>query len=174
MIAAGLAVLTLGLAVRPYAGSTVLFVALSAVALSGIALVNVLMPVIVKERFPDRVGTMTGLYSVALNVGATAAAAATVPLTGLLGGDWRLGLGAWALVAALAVPAWLPLARDRVVPVGEPRRRAGQCGPQPGRVGAGRVLRDAVDLRVRDDRLAAADLPRRRACPRNRPGCCSG
>jgi CP family cyanate transporter-like MFS transporter len=120
VIAAGLAVLTIGLVVRPYAGSTVLFVALSAFALSGIALVNVLLPVIVKERFPDRVGTMTGLYSVALNVGATAAAAATVPLTGLLGGDWRLGLGAWALVAALAVPAWLPLARDRVVPVDEP------------------------------------------------------
>jgi CP family cyanate transporter-like MFS transporter len=83
------------------------------VALAGIAVVNVLLPVIVKDRFPDRVGTMTGLYSVALNVGATAAAATTVPLTRALGGDWRLGLAAWAVVAAQAVPSWLVLARER-------------------------------------------------------------
>lgn len=29
----------------------------------GIAVSNVLMPVIVKRYFPDRVGSMTGLYS---------------------------------------------------------------------------------------------------------------
>jgi CP family cyanate transporter-like MFS transporter len=120
VIAVGLAVLTLGLAVRPYAGGTAVFVLLSAVALAGIALVNVLLPVIVKERFPDRIGAMTGLYTVALNVGATAAAAATVPISAAFGDDWRLGLAAWAVVAALAVPAWLPLARDRVVPVDAP------------------------------------------------------
>lgn len=114
VIAAGLILLTAGLAVRPFAPGTAWFVLLSGVALAGIALVNVLLPVIVKDRFPDRVGTMTGLYSVALNVGATAAAASTVPLTGVFGGDWRLGLAAWAVVAALAVPSWLVLARERV------------------------------------------------------------
>jgi CP family cyanate transporter-like MFS transporter len=113
VIAAGLVILAAGLAVRAYVPGTVLFVALSGVALAGIALVNVLLPVIVKDRFPDRVGTMTGLYSVALNVGATAAAAATVPITRAAGGDWRFGLASWALVAALAVPPWLLLARDR-------------------------------------------------------------
>ncbi len=115
VIAAGLVLLTAGLAVRPFASGTALFVLLSGVALAGIALVNVLLPVIVKDYFPDRVGTMTGLYSVALNVGATAAAATTVPLTQAFGGDWRLGLAAWAAVAALAVPSWLVLARRRAV-----------------------------------------------------------
>jgi CP family cyanate transporter-like MFS transporter len=113
VIAAGFVVLVAGLAIRPYVPGTALFVLLSGVALAGIALVNVLLPVIVKDRFPDRVGTVTGLYSVALNVGATAAAAATVPITGALGGDWRFGLASWAAVAALAVPPWLMLARDR-------------------------------------------------------------
>jgi CP family cyanate transporter-like MFS transporter len=113
VIAAGLVVLVAGLAVRPYVPGTALFVLLSGVALAGIALVNVLLPVIVKDRFPDRVGTVTGLYSVALNVGATAAAGATVPITQALGGDWRLGLASWAAIAALAVPPWLMLARDR-------------------------------------------------------------
>jgi MFS transporter, CP family, cyanate transporter len=131
VIAAGLAILTLGLAVRPYAGGTAVFVLLSAVALAGIALVNVLLPVIVKERFPDRIGAMTGLYTVSLNVGATAAAAATVPITSAFGDDWRLGLAAWAVVAALAVPAWLPLARDRVVPVEAPGAARVSVGRSP-------------------------------------------
>jgi CP family cyanate transporter-like MFS transporter len=109
VIVAGLVALTTGLALRPYAPGTTVFLLLSVVALAGIAVVNVLLPMVVKEQFPTRVGSVTGLYTVALNVGATAAAATTVPLTSAFG-DWRLGLAGWALVAALAVPAWLPLA----------------------------------------------------------------
>jgi CP family cyanate transporter-like MFS transporter len=116
VVAAGLTVLAAGLAIRPFAPNTLAFVLLSGLSLAGIALVNVLMPVIVKERFPAQTGTMTGLYSVSLNVGATTAAAATVPLTNAFGDDWRLGLASWAVVAALAVPPWLFLARDRVAP----------------------------------------------------------
>ena len=113
-VAVGAGALVLGLAVRPLAGGTGLFIALTALALAGIALANVLLPVVVKQRFPEKVGAMTGLYSVALNLGASAAAAVTVPLTGVFGGDWRLGLGVWAVVAAVAVPPWILLARDRV------------------------------------------------------------
>jgi CP family cyanate transporter-like MFS transporter len=110
VILGGLLALTAGLAVRPYAPGTAVFLLLTVVALAGIAVVNVLLPMIVKDRFPTQVGAMTGLYSVALNVGATAAAAATVPITHAFG-DWRLGLACWAVVAALAVPSWIPLAR---------------------------------------------------------------
>ena len=115
VIALGTGALVLGLAVRPFAGGTGSFIALTALALAGIALANVLLPVVVKQRFPDRVGAMTGLYSVALNLGASTAAAVTVPLTaGVFGGDWRLGLGVWAVLAATALPAWILLARDRI------------------------------------------------------------
>ncbi|GGN60396.1 MFS transporter [Actinoplanes lobatus] len=113
VILGGLVLLTVGLVVRPYTGAPAPFLLFSAVALAGIALVNVLLPSIVKERFPDRVGTVTGLYSVALNIGATTAAAATVPLTGAFDGDWRLGLACWALAAVVALPPWLLLARSR-------------------------------------------------------------
>lgn len=113
VIAAGLVVLAAGLATRPFAPGTAVFLLLSVVALGGIAVVNVLLPVIVKEYFPAQVGAMTGLYSVALNIGATTAAAATVPLTHAFGGDWRLGLACWAVVAVLAAPSWLPLLRGR-------------------------------------------------------------
>jgi CP family cyanate transporter-like MFS transporter len=118
VIITGLLVLTAGLAVRPFAPGTAAFVALSVLALAGIAVVNVLLPMIVKERFPDQVGAMTGLYSVALNLGATTAAATTVPLTHAFG-DWRLGLAVWALAAAIAVPPWIALRRDRITPPGD-------------------------------------------------------
>ncbi|GAA3346214.1 CynX/NimT family MFS transporter [Amorphoplanes nipponensis] len=127
VIALGTTALALGLAVRPFAGGTGSFLALTALALAGIALANVLLPVVVKQRFPDRVGAMTGLYSVALNLGASTAAAITVPLTAAaFGGDWRYGLGVWAVVAAIALPSWIVLARDRaaapvpVTPSGAP------------------------------------------------------
>ncbi|MEU5220522.1 MFS transporter [Streptomyces sp. NPDC020807] len=113
VVCAGMAAIFLGLALRPFASGTAVFLAASALALMGIAVSNVLMPVIVKRYFPDRVGTMTGLYSMALALGTSLAAAVTVPLTDALGGDWRLGLGVWAVLAALAVLAWIPLVRDR-------------------------------------------------------------
>jgi CP family cyanate transporter-like MFS transporter len=113
VILIGLVVLAVGLAARPYAPGTAVFLLLSAASLAGIAVVNVLLPMFVKQRFPAQVGAMTGLYTVALNLGATGAAAATVPLTTAFGGDWRLGLACWAGLAVIALPAWLPLVRER-------------------------------------------------------------
>ncbi|MFI1536830.1 CynX/NimT family MFS transporter [Streptomyces anandii] len=113
VVCAGMTAITAGLLIRPYAGGTFAFLAASALALMGIAVSNVLMPVIVKRWFPDRVGSMTGLYSMALALGTSAAAAATVPLTGALGGGWQAGLAVWAALAAVAVLPWLPLIRER-------------------------------------------------------------
>ncbi|MBW8799450.1 MAG: CynX/NimT family MFS transporter [Streptomyces sp.] len=113
VVCAGMAAVTAGLPIRPYAGSTAGFLAASALALMGIAVSNVLMPVIVKRWFPDRVGSMTGLYSMALAAGTSVAAAVTVPLTDALGGSWRTGLAVWAGLAAIAVLPWVPLVRDR-------------------------------------------------------------
>ncbi|WEH19036.1 MFS transporter [Streptomyces sp. VNUA24] len=113
VVCAGMAAIAGGLLLRPYAGGTAGFVAASALALMGIAVSNVLMPVIVKRWFPDRIGTMTGLYSMALSLGTATAAAVTVPMTAALGGGWQTGLAVWAGLAAAAVLPWLPFVRDR-------------------------------------------------------------
>ncbi|MFF0487174.1 CynX/NimT family MFS transporter [Streptomyces sp. NPDC004435] len=113
VVCAGMVAILAGLLLRPLANGTAAFLAASALALMGIAVSNVLMPVIVKRYFPDRIGSMTGLYSMALALGTSLAAAVTVPMTDALGGDWRLGLGVWAVLAALAVLPWLPLVKDR-------------------------------------------------------------
>ncbi|MBQ0830264.1 CynX/NimT family MFS transporter [Streptomyces tagetis] len=113
VVCLGMAAIAAGLAIRPYAGGTAGFLAATALALMGIAVSNVLMPVIVKRYFPDRVGTMTGLYSMALACGTSAAAAVTVPLTGWMGGGWRPGLAVWAVLGVAAVLPWLPFVRER-------------------------------------------------------------
>ncbi|MFF5517102.1 MFS transporter [Streptomyces coeruleorubidus] len=113
VVCAGMAAIAAGLAIRPYAGGTAGFLAATALALMGIAVSNVLMPVIVKHWFPDRVGSMTGLYSMALALGTALAAAVTVPLTAALGGSWQSGLGLWAGLAVAAVLPWLPFVRGR-------------------------------------------------------------
>ncbi|MGK5731360.1 CynX/NimT family MFS transporter [Streptomyces sp. URMC 124] len=111
VVCAGMALIAAGLAVRPSAGGVPGFLALSVLALAGIAVSNVLMPLVVRRWFPDRVGPMTGLYSMAIAAGAAGAAAGTVPLAETMGRSWRLGLGAWALLAAAAGLLWLVAAR---------------------------------------------------------------
>ncbi|MEV0181614.1 CynX/NimT family MFS transporter [Streptomyces sp. NPDC050625] len=132
VVCAGMVAITTGLLIRPYTGSTAGFLAASALTLMGIAVSNVLMPVIVKRWFPDRVGSMTGLYSMALALGTSAAAAVTVPLTDALGGGWQPGLAVWAVLAAAAALPWVALVRHREAapvpeePVREARARAEQ------------------------------------------------
>ncbi len=186
VVCAGMAAIATGLLVRPFVGNTAAFLLTSGLALAGIAVSNVLMPVIVKRWFPDRVGSMTGLYSMALALGTASAAAATVPVTDALGGDWQAGLAVWAALAAAAVLPWLAFVRDRggasAAGGGRRSRREGTGGrgagrragagaadhPEQDRLGAGRVLRTPGHRRLHQHGLDGADLPRR-GRPR-RPG----
>ncbi|GAA3053674.1 hypothetical protein GCM10020000_39480 [Streptomyces olivoverticillatus] len=61
---------------------------------SAIALLNVLMPGLVKRDYPDRAASMTALYSTTLILGATGAAASAVPLENALG-SWQGSLASW-------------------------------------------------------------------------------
>ncbi|MFD3653690.1 CynX/NimT family MFS transporter [Streptomyces sp. NPDC058620] len=120
VVCAGMVAIAAGLAIRPFIGGTAGFLAASALALMGIAVSNILMPVIVKRWFPGRVGTMTGLYSMALALGTALAAAVTVPMTDVLGGSWKAGLAIWGVLAAAAVLPWIALVRDRGNAPGQP------------------------------------------------------
>ena len=106
-----LAAVAVGLAVRPFMPGTATFVLVSCLALGGIGVANIMMPVVVRRAFPQRVGMVTGVYSMGLTLGAATAAAVTVPLTAALGGDWRYGLAFWAVPAALAMVVWMGVAR---------------------------------------------------------------
>nr|WSX52562.1 MFS transporter [Streptomyces sp. NBC_00974] len=136
VVCAGMAAVAAGLLIRPFASNAAGFLAASALTLAGIALTNVLLPVIVKRWFPDRVGTMTGLYSMALAAGTSLAAAATVPMTEALGGSWRTGLLIWGFLAVVAVLPWLAIAaaarkeKAAAAPADPAARAASAAGPR--------------------------------------------
>ncbi|MEU3751843.1 MFS transporter [Streptomyces olivoreticuli] len=76
---------------------------------TAIALLNVLMPGLIKRDFPERAAGMTALYSTAMILGATVSAASAVPLEDALGG-WQGSLASWAVLAAVAAAVWAPQA----------------------------------------------------------------
>ncbi|MTD59296.1 MFS transporter [Amycolatopsis pithecellobii] len=110
-VAAALVLLTGGLLLRVLDGKLVVLGG-TLVATAGIALANVLIPVVVKESFTARIGLITGLYTGALQAGGAFGSAVTPPLDDVLGG-WRPGLASWAALSALALVVWLTVARTR-------------------------------------------------------------
>ena len=76
----------------------------------GIALAGTVLPGIVKEFFAERSGTMTGVYLLAMMVGAATASALAVPLADAFG-SWEQSLAVWGLLAAVGLAAWLPVVR---------------------------------------------------------------
>lgn len=104
-IAGALLTLVAGLLIRVADGAWVV-IGGTLIATAGIALVNVLIPVVVKESFPARIGLMTGIYTAALQGGGAAGSAVTPVLDSVFGG-WRPALGAWAGLAAAALALWL-------------------------------------------------------------------
>jgi len=93
LVVTSMALMTIGLVLRAMASSLAPFIAASVLALCGGAITNVLMPSLVKRHYPDRIGTMTAVYTTALAVGATAGSALTVPISDLAGdtNGWRWG-----------------------------------------------------------------------------------
>ena len=116
--AMGLAVVVLfaGLLLRPTGGEVTLLLG-TMLCCSGIAVANVLLPAVVKDRAPDRVGLVTGAYTAALAGGSALAAGITAPLAEAFG--LRVSLWVWAAPVVLALLVWVPEAW-------------GRRGPEPG------------------------------------------
>jgi MFS transporter, CP family, cyanate transporter len=86
----------------------------SLLAGAGIGVGNVLMPGLLKRDFPDQAPLMTGLYIMAMSVGAALAAGTTAPLRAWLGGSWAGALAAWAIPVAIAVTVTSLVWRGRI------------------------------------------------------------
>ncbi len=122
-ILALLGVLAGGTALRGLGTAPALFAG-AALAGAGIAVINVLLPGLVKRDFPDRLAPMTGLFTMALSGGAALAAGLTVPIQRTLGGSWAGALAAWAVPCLLVGLLWAPQAW-RARPVAGTRVRGG-------------------------------------------------
>ncbi|MFB3305652.1 CynX/NimT family MFS transporter [Pseudomonas sp. AMR01] len=101
-----------GLILRSALGEVGLFAG-SLIAGASIGIIGVLLPGIVKRDFAKQAGTMTGVYTMALCLGAALAAGATVPLSHYFDNSWNIGLGFWILPALVAALCWLPQVRQK-------------------------------------------------------------
>jgi MFS transporter, CP family, cyanate transporter len=93
-------------------GSTAALFAGTAVAGAAIAVGNVVVPAVIKGRFPHRIGLLMGLYTAVLNAGAAMAGGLAVPASH--------ALGLWASLAVWAAPAALALAVIALAAAREP------------------------------------------------------
>jgi len=133
--------LAAGQLLRTTTDAAPVFIGTSALALAGIAVANILLPMLVKQYFPHRAGLVAGAYVMALTIGASVAAATAVPIAHAVG-SWRAGLGVWAALAVVAVLPWLPLALRRTRREFRTGRRAAPPGHwiRPGRTRLGWAL----------------------------------
>jgi CP family cyanate transporter-like MFS transporter len=124
VLGAALVLLAAGLVARGVAPGAGLFAG-TIVAGAAIALLNVLLPSLVKRRVPERAGLLIGLYLGSLSTGAIIASLIAVPVFdaashgGSPGGGSaavRLTLSIWALPALAAAVAWAPQLRYRTRP----------------------------------------------------------
>lgn len=124
-IAIGLVAAAAGLLLRVTTDSVPIFLLLTVVALSGMAMGNVLVPAWIKSR-GHTVALMT-IYGTGLVLGGALGSLLTAPVTEATG-SWRVGLGMWGVLVVLALPLWLWL----VVRVRRSPTEHSVHGPPPG------------------------------------------
>jgi CP family cyanate transporter-like MFS transporter len=93
-----------GEVVRSTTSSPGPFLGWTVIALAGMGMGNVLLPPLVKRYFPDRIGPVTAVYSMAMAVSTTAPAVLAAPMAHQLG--WRVALASWATIGVIAVVPW--------------------------------------------------------------------
>jgi len=135
LLVAAMGLLTATLLIRVIPVTAVLFAG-SLLAGVAISIGNIAVPSIIKRDYPDRVTTITAVYSVAVTVGAAGASALAVPIEHGMHTSWRMPLALLAIPAAIAGIAWLP----------RMRRGRGQGAPAAG--GHGELWRDRLAWQV--------------------------
>ncbi|QYK07999.1 cyanate transporter [Shewanella mangrovisoli] len=80
----------------------------------GIALIQTLMPTLIKQNFADKTPLMMGLYVTAIMGGAAMAASSAPFIAADLG--WRAGLGHWTWLALIAILLWIVSRKHLALP----------------------------------------------------------
>lgn len=106
MMVIGLFVIMFGIGIRSIPDKILLFGGTILLGI-GIAICNVLLPSIIKERFPDKIGLMTGVYSTTMGVFAAIASGLSAPLATRLSLGWELSLLFWIIPAIIGAIVWI-------------------------------------------------------------------
>ncbi|OAS19022.1 CynX/NimT family MFS transporter [Paenibacillus oryzisoli] len=104
--------LTAGIVIRSISGAANLFIG-TAILGFAIAVCNVLLPSIIKRDFPNKIGSMTGVYAISMNLCGAIASGISVPLAVNAGLKWQGALGIWGILSSIAILCWLPQLRNK-------------------------------------------------------------
>ncbi len=117
---------------RAYTGVAGLLIGTGLIGI-GISVGNVLIPSIVKLKFPERIGVVTSIYMGAMTLLASIGAGAAIP--GGSGLGWKAASAVWAGIALLAAVVWLPQRKldSRENEVGENCRNASRSRADAGK-----------------------------------------
>jgi MFS transporter, CP family, cyanate transporter len=109
-----LILLTLGIGIRSMAGENLLFTGTILIGLA-ISICNVLLPSLIKRDFPQKVGLMTGIFSVSMNLCGAIASGISIPLASGLNLGWSGALEIWGTLSFLSILLWYPQVRKKPV-----------------------------------------------------------
>ncbi|WP_348621341.1 CynX/NimT family MFS transporter [Paenibacillus polymyxa] len=104
--------LTVGIIIRSLSGAANLYIGTAILGLA-IAICNVLLPSLIKRDFSNNIGSMTGIYSISMNLCGAIASGISVPLAVGAGLKWQGSLGIWGILSFVSILCWLPQLRNR-------------------------------------------------------------
>ncbi|MBC1499579.1 MFS transporter [Listeria weihenstephanensis] len=111
-----LCLMVIGSLIRPFGGISLLLLGTFMIGIA-IAVGNVLLPSLIKKEFPFKMGLMTGMYSISMNVCAMLASGLSVPIAVKSGFGWQGALVSLSAVAIIALLIWLPQLKYNKPPV---------------------------------------------------------
>lgn len=107
---AGMCILAIGIVIRSVSFIPLVFIGTILIG-TGIAVSNVLLPAIIKERFPNRVPLMTSVYTTAMSLFAAIASGVSIPLAVDAGLGWEFTLGIWVFPVIACIVLWVYLVK---------------------------------------------------------------
>lgn len=76
---------------------------------------NVLFPSLFKAKYPYRVGLLTGVYTVSMNISAAASLAFSQPIAEYTNYGWQGALGCTVIFVLITIVVWIPILRSERV-----------------------------------------------------------
>lgn len=110
-MALGLLLILMGEVIRSYTNVTGLFIGTFLLGI-GIAIGNVLIPSLIKLKFPDKIGKITSIYISCMCIFAAVGAGISFPLAEGLNLGWKNSLASWTVLAVITLLIWLPQIKE--------------------------------------------------------------
>lgn len=108
-IIVGIFLIFIGEILRSYTGIYGLFLGMLGIG-CGIAIANVLLPSFIKEKFPKKIASMMGVYSLILSISSIVGVALAIPLLSVF--DLAGAMVFWAVFSFVALVVYYPQAKN--------------------------------------------------------------